>query len=295
MTRAFILLLLLGVSACVSNTDFDRMRLDVNELQKGGFEAKKDIDTLKEKTTGVVKEDTFSVVRESQANILARVNETASGLQELRGRFDENRYFIEKTLKDLTTEKELLKAQIAGLETQVRAMKERLAAADGTAAKPAEGTKETAETPQKPADAAAQQPQPDNGADAAQKPYDAAYQLFKDKKYKESREKFEAYIKENPKTDLTDNAQFWIAETYYSDKDYENAILAYETLLKKYPNSDKAVSGMLKQGFAFIEIGDAKTGRIILNRLIEAHPASKEAETARKKISDTEKKPVKKR
>lgn len=92
---------------------------------------------------------------------------------------------------------------------------------------------------------------------------------------------------EEPKTD---NAQFWIAETYYNEKDFEGAILAYETLLKKYPNSEKVPGALLKQGFSFIEIGDRKTGKTILEKLRERYPDSKEAGLAKKKIEELEKK-----
>jgi TolA-binding protein len=69
--------------------------------------------------------------------------------------------------------------------------------------------------------------------------YEEAYDAFKDKKYKQAREKFEAFMKEFPQDELADNAQFWIAETYYGEKDYETAILAYEAVLKKYPKRKK--------------------------------------------------------
>ena len=125
--------------------------------------------------------------------------------------------------------------------------------------------------------------------------YETAYSAFKNKRYKESREKFEAFIKEFPKDELADNAHFWIAETYYNEKDFEGAILAYETFLKKYPNSKKAPAGLLKQGLSFIEIGDKKTGKVILEQLIERYPKSKEAELAKKSIEDLNKKTVKKK
>ena len=52
---------------------------------------------------------------------------------------------------------------------------------------------------------------------------------------------------------------------------------------------------MLKQALAFGEIGDLKTSRIILNKLIEKYPDSKDAELAKKKIAELDKKPPKKK
>ena len=299
MKRVCSLFIVLFLSACVSSNDFDRVRSDLNELQRSNYEARKEIDSLKEKTAGLVKEDSFAVVKESQADLFSKVNATSSGLQELRGRFDENRYFTEKSLKEFSSEKDLLKAQIAGLETQIKVMKDKLSALEnqGRTKEPAQDAGEASpnSADSVKTDPASSDARIEQAADSKTKAYDAAYQLFKNKKFKESREGFEAFIREYPKTDLTDNAQFWIAESYYHEKDFESAILSYETLLKKYPDSDKAGSGLLKQGSAFTEIGDAKTGKIIFNKLMEKYPNSKEAEAAKKKIAELDKKPPKKK
>ena len=299
MKRVGLFLFFLFLSACVSSNDFNRVRSEVHELQRSSSETKKDVDSVKEKTTGVVKEDSLFAIRESQADLLAKVNENARGLQELRGRFDENRYFTDKTFKETSSERDLLKTQIAALETQVKSLKDRVAVLEGQT-KPQGQTTDTLGASQQPADAPKaegipQDPKAEPAADSMTSAYDAAYQLFKDKKFKESRKKFEAFLKEYPKSKLADNAQFWTAESYYAEKDFESAILSYETLLKKYPDSSKASGGMLKQGFAFIEIGDVKTGKIILNKLMEKYPGSKDAELAKKKVAELDKKSPKKK
>jgi tol-pal system protein YbgF len=297
--KACLLIFALFLSACASSNDFNRLRSEVHELQRSSSETKKDVDSVREKTTGVVKEDSLFAVREGQADLLAKVNENARGLQELRGRFDENRYFTEKTFKEYSSERELLKTQIAALETQVKSLKDRLALLESPA-KPQGVISEAPDTSPPAAERAKtageqQGAHADTAADSMSAAYDAAYQLFKEKKFKESRKKFEVFLKEYPKSKLAENALFWTAESYYAEKDFESAILSYETLLKKYPESSKASSGMLKQGFSFIEIGDLKTGKIILNKVMEKYPGSKDAELAKKKLSELDKKPPKKR
>lgn len=296
MKKVCSLSIVLLLSACASGNDLDRVRSDLHELKRSTYEARKEIDSLKEKTTSVVREDSFTAVKESQADLFSKVNATSSGLQELRGRLDENRYFTEKSLKEFSVDKDLLRAQIAGIETQIRAMKERLAALE-TQDRSKEPGKETPEASLKPNNTVTTEIETKSEpvADTKARAYDAAYQLFREKKYKESRERFEVFIKEYPKTDLADNAQFWIAESYYNEKDFESAILSYEALLKKYPDSDKTGGGLLKQGYAFAEIGDAKTGKIILNKLVEKYPGTKDAEAAKKKIAELDKKTQKKK
>ncbi len=74
------------------------------------------------------------------------------------------------------------------------------------------------------------------------------------------------------KNEYSDNARFWIAESYYKDGNYEDAILAYEELFKKNPGSDKESGAMLKQGLAFYALKDRKTGKIILEKLMDKYP-----------------------
>jgi tol-pal system protein YbgF len=291
------------VAGCA--TGADPMMQDVEFLKREVFDMKKqisavsgDVDTLKKTSAGM---ESFTAVRESQTEINSRLSDISMGLQELRGRFEENKYYQEKILREAATDRDLLRVQISGIEAQLRALRERL----GYEQSAAPGS-----FPSPPPSGAMSSPgmQPGQGeavpgsgetaatgeavADERLKSYETAYQLFRENKYSEARSRFEAFIRDYPPNDLTDNAQFWISETYYAEKDYESAILAYETVLKKYPESDKTAGSLLKQGYAFIEIGDTKTGRIILQKLIERFPDSQEAASAKKKISDLEKKPA---
>jgi tol-pal system protein YbgF len=286
------------IVACASTSDLELLRQDVNRLQRDSLSTKSDLDSLKEKTTGVAKEESFNVMRMNQAEIQSQLSNVAKDIQILSGRFDENKYFLEKTLKDWTSEMDLMKAQAAALARQMREMKDRLAALEGQSKLQGESSKEQ-EIGKKPAElqkeippkeAQAVKPAPDKLTK-----YETAYNAFKNKRYKESREKFEVFIKEYTKDELADNAYFWIAETFYNEKDFEGAILSYETFLKKYPNSKKAPAGFLKQGLSFIAIGDKKTGTVILEQLIERYPKSKEAELAEKSLEDLNKKTVKKK
>lgn len=301
------LLFLLTFAACATNSDMDTLRRDVDNLKRDTFESKKDINALKEVTGKVVKEESFNALRESQGELNTRISDITSGLQELRGRFEEGRYYQEKLLKDSTAEKDLLRAQISGLEIQVRTLKERLALLEegGKNRAQTEAEKPDAEKNSPPDQAKPEDVRPENAGDKdrdtkvatedAVKPYDAAYQLFREKKYKEARSKFETFIKDAPKHRLAGNAQFWVAETYYAEKDFESAILAYETLLKKYPDSEKTGGALLKQGFAFAEIGDKKTARVILEKLIQKFPGSKDAALAKKRLAELDRKPARKK
>ena len=288
------------LSACASTENLDLLKQDVIQLRRDLTTARTELDRLKEKTSGVVSEESFNVMRQNQAEIQSQLSNASRDIQVLSGRFDENKYFEEKTLKDSAAETDLIKAQISGIEGQIKYIKEKLNALEGQIRQQKEPSKEQT----KEAEKSIEEPKEESQGQVSQsmKPpknkaaiYEVAYDAFKKKKYKDAREKFEAFIKEFPKDKLTDNAYFWIAETYYGEKDFEGAILAYETLLKKYPKSEKSPASLLKQGLSFIEIGDKKTGKIILEQLRERYPDSKEAELAKKRIEEIDKNTGKKK
>ena len=114
--------------------------------------------------------------------------------------------------------------------------------------------------------------------------YKDAYETYQRGDYEGARRKFEAFLKQYPNTELSDNAQFWIGETYYAKKDYEKAILEYEKAIAKYPEGDKIPAALLKQALAFLELGDKTNGRNLLKRVIERYPQSEQADMAKKRL-----------
>jgi tol-pal system protein YbgF len=260
------------VESIRKNVDIERLndRKDMAQLKTSVDELARDISMLKEQGVGALKE--------SQSSLLTQVGDLSKAIQVLQGRFDENKYFIDKSLKDLLAEKDLQQARISALENEVKELKTNLqqlqpqpsATAPQGAPAPVEEQKASAPT----------------DYTVPQKLYDDAQIDFKGKQYDEAKKKFEKFTNDFPKHTLTPNAFFWIGETFYAEKKYEDAILAFENFLKKYPSHDKAKGAMLKQAYSFIEIGDKKTGKVILERIIEKYPQSAEAELAEKKIAE---------
>jgi len=115
--------------------------------------------------------------------------------------------------------------------------------------------------------------------------YRMALALVQQENYAEAIPRLRSYLRKNPDTPLSDNAQYWIGESYYAQRDFNNAILAFYDVTRRYPKGDKVCAAMLKQGFAFAELGDAADARIVLERLIQAHPDCEEAVRARAKLA----------
>jgi tol-pal system protein YbgF len=120
--------------------------------------------------------------------------------------------------------------------------------------------------------------------DEEQELYAVAKKMFDEGDKANARSRFEELIKKYPKSEYAGNARFWIADSYYSEKWFEKAILEYQKVLENYPNSNKVAASRLKQGYAFAELGEKANARLILNELLKKHPDSNEAKLAKEKL-----------
>ena len=120
--------------------------------------------------------------------------------------------------------------------------------------------------------------------------YNACYKLFKEGQYVKAREEFVKFVKQYPKTAYSDNAQFWIGETWYVEEKYERAIVEYEKVVKDYPSGDKVPYALLKQGMAFQKLGDKASATIVYQQIVKKYPQTNQARVAKAKLSELKKK-----
>lgn len=102
--------------------------------------------------------------------------------------------------------------------------------------------------------------------------------------YASARESFTALMQTYPKSSLFDDAQFYIAESYFSEKWYEKAVLEYQVVIAKYTKSNKRPAALYKQGLSFEQLGDQVNAKARFRDLVNVYPASPEAAMAKKKL-----------
>ena len=116
--------------------------------------------------------------------------------------------------------------------------------------------------------------------------YAAAYQTFKNGQYDKSRTEFKNFLATYPDTEYAGNAQFWIGECYFFEKNYEQAILEYEKVSKNYPKGNKVPYALLKQGLSFLKLNDKTSAKLILQQVIKDFPNTTQARIARGKLQE---------
>ncbi|MCK9230852.1 MAG: tol-pal system protein YbgF [Syntrophales bacterium] len=114
--------------------------------------------------------------------------------------------------------------------------------------------------------------------------YARAYGLFKDGKYKESREGFREFLELFPDTEYSGNARFWIGESYYFEGKYEEAILEYQKVIQDYPQGSRISHALLKQALSFDKLGETASAKLLLQRVVRDFPGTTSAESARAKL-----------
>ncbi|MGA2299323.1 MAG: tol-pal system protein YbgF [Candidatus Acidiferrum sp.] len=105
-------------------------------------------------------------------------------------------------------------------------------------------------------------------------------------KYDLARSEFADYLKYYGDTDLASNAQFYLGEIAYSQKQYEQAVAEYDKVLSNYPKSFKLAPARLKKGMALIELGQKNPGVRELREVVKRYPGTEEERRARARLKE---------
>jgi len=200
-------------------------------------------------------------------------------IADLRGQIENSRYDMRRRTETLALSQEKNEQRLKALEESLRRGLDRIIQLEQYLGMEPSGKVDYAE---------ATPPGLEKGNTKLRKTPDELYTEAKQQldsgKYESARELFLAFLKQYPKSENADNAQFWIGEIYYREKWYEKAILEYQKVIENYPKGNKIRSALLKQGFAFFNLGDKTNARLILKELVRKYPRSNEAKIARKKL-----------
>lgn len=114
--------------------------------------------------------------------------------------------------------------------------------------------------------------------------YQKGLSLVRDGNYSQAGASFREFLQKYPKSSFAGNAQYWLAECYYAQKDYQRAIKEYQATITLYPKLDKIPSAKLKQGLAFADLGMTNDAVLFLQKLTKEYPGTPEAQKAQDRI-----------
>jgi tol-pal system protein YbgF len=95
---------------------------------------------------------------------------------------------------------------------------------------------------------------------------------------------FESFLKTFPKSDLTDDAQYYIGETCYMSGRFQDALAAYNAVIERYPASNTLPDAYFKRGMAQKALGQIPQAKESLSFVIKSYPSSDAAFLAKQAL-----------
>jgi len=122
------------------------------------------------------------------------------------------------------------------------------------------------------------------GAVGDQGAYDAAYGLIQSRRYPEALAAFRSFLTTYPASPLRDNAQYWLAEMHYVQRDFQAALGEFQRVLDDYPQSQKLPDALLKIGYCNYELKRWDAARQALQQVTRLYPDTTAARLAEQRL-----------
>ena len=261
----------LTAAACASSSDMEKLQSQISDLQEQ-IAALKRTASSKEEVQNVntkIAEQTQMLLK-SNATLVTKVDSIEDRLNNAQGSVEQTNYRVDKMVQQMTQ-----------VQHDVENLKASAAAAAAAAAQtpaPATGGTPT------PAITEVTVPAPAVSTENPLETYQAAYRDYQRGNYDLAIAGFREVVSKAPKSDLADNAAYWIGESLYSQKKYREAIAQFDSVVTGYPKSDKVASALLKKGYAYIQLNEKNMGIVQLQYVVHEHPKSPEAAKAREEL-----------
>ncbi len=262
---------MLAFCGCASTGSVDAVRRDLDETKTRMQNLAQDINSAREGEKGV-KAD-FAALRKSDADLQANLDSLKADLQATTGKFEDNGLALKKATEEATRAREDAERRIASLEDRIVKIQVALDELNKRTKDLANQTSTLA--------TAAQQAQNQVKPENIETSYQKGLELFKTGDMPGTRTAMTKFIEANPNHELVPNARYWVGETYYNEKNYEQAILEFQEVVKQFPKKEKAPAAMLKQALSFKALKDLKSAQYLLKLLSSDYPKSDEARKAK--------------
>jgi len=114
--------------------------------------------------------------------------------------------------------------------------------------------------------------------------YQAAFDLLKEGRYEEAAGAFRQFLVVFPNSTVADNAQYWLAETYYVQREFATSLPAFEKVLVDYPESRKVPDALLKIGYCNYELKQMTAAKTALGQVVSQYPDTTAARLATQRL-----------
>jgi len=111
--------------------------------------------------------------------------------------------------------------------------------------------------------------------------YNDAFKKLQDGDYADAERGFKAFLQSNTRHVLAGNAQYWLGETYYARRDYQNAMTAFAEGFKVYKTSPKGPDNLLKLGITLAVLNRKSDACAVFARFNQDYPRATDLQKRR--------------
>ncbi len=110
--------------------------------------------------------------------------------------------------------------------------------------------------------------------------YQVAFELVKEERYDLAANAFRQFLVTFPDSELADNAQYWLAESFYASDQFEQALSDFAVVINDYPRSRKVTDALLKMGYCNYNLKRWEAARATLTQVQADYPETTAARLA---------------
>lgn len=115
--------------------------------------------------------------------------------------------------------------------------------------------------------------------------YEAALNLLKEGKHRDSLAAFEKFISEHPRSSFLPGANFWAGNAALQAQEVVSARSFFNTVISNWPQDPIAPDAMLGLANSLRLMGEARSSEDTLRRIIERYPDSSAAQVASQRLT----------
>ncbi len=264
-------MLVVVCSGCLPASGGETLTREVKELKRRLANTELDVVALR-KTPESREQEIFARLDSLGHELADQQNALATlrvELQSLSGRLEDTGHDRQLLRDDIDLLKDDLGLRLTGLENRQSSFADAL-------------QKVSQKLDQPPPKAPETEPLP-----APEKVYDLGLDLIQHKgEFLEGRKILTTFLAQFPDHPLAVNARYWIGESYYGEKNYDQALLTLQELVQTFPDHPKAAAALLKQAVVLQALDHKNESRFLLEQVIERFPLSEEAAKAKARLTD---------
>ncbi len=114
--------------------------------------------------------------------------------------------------------------------------------------------------------------------------YQKAFDMLKEGRYKMANASFKEFLGNFPQSSYAGNAQYWLGESNYVSRQFEQAVKEFQAVLQNYPGSNKVPDAMLKLGYTHYELRQFDAAKSTLTKLRNDYPNTSASRLAAKRL-----------